>query len=281
MLTLREIKARTEPFFIKKGVPNPVLDLDLLLAHTLEIKRLDLYLDLDRPLTEAQLETLRMLVKRRAARERLQYIIGSVQFGGLDLAVDLRALIPRPETEELLEWITMQKRMPKSILDLGTGSGALALALAQAYPEAKVTAVDVSPQALELAHENAARNALQDRVSFLEGSWWDPLPTDACFDLIVSNPPYLTNDELVTAAAEVAKYEPPQALVAGADGLDDLRILLAHAASFLEPNGMLMLETGIAQAEALKEMAEAEGLQGKPMDDLSGRQRFFVVQHKT
>jgi release factor glutamine methyltransferase len=279
MLTLREIKARTEPFFIEKGVPNPVLDLDLLLAHALKIKRLDLYLDLDRPLTEAQLEILRELVKRRAAREPLQYIIGSVEFGGLNLAVDSRALIPRPETEELLEWITTQKSIPKSILDLGTGSGALALTLARAYPEAKVCAVDASPQALELACENAARNALQNRVSFLEGNWWDPLPLDASFDLIVSNPPYLTEDELATAAAEVANHEPRQALVAGSDGLDDLRILLARAADFLEPEGIFVLETGIAQAEALKGMAETAGLEGKPMNDLSGRPRFFVAQH--
>ena len=189
MRTVREIKARTEPFFAEKGIESPGLEIDLMLAHALGLKRLDLYLDLDRPLTEAQLEALRPLVKRRAAREPLQYILGAVEFGGLELMVDPRALIPRPETEELYDLLQhrLQEGPPARILDLGTGSGALALALAQSFPEAQVTATDASTEALDLARKNATRNSLDERIRFLEGSWWDALPPGERFDLIVSN----------------------------------------------------------------------------------------------
>lgn len=156
MLTVREIKQRTEAFFTQKQVPNAQLDADILIAHSLGLKRLDLYLDLDRPLTEAQLDALRPLVKRRAAREPLQYIIGTTEFYGLTLKVDARALIPRHETEELVDYIVGRlTEAPQRILDLGTGSGALALALAFKYGDAEVTAVDQSAEALTLAAENA------------------------------------------------------------------------------------------------------------------------------
>ena len=152
MLTIREIKERTETFFKEKSVPNAKLDADILIAHSLGIKRLDIYLDLDRPLTEAQLTDLRSLVKRRASREPLQYIIGNTEFYGLTLKVDPRALIPRHETEELIELIVERLGAPpKRILDLGTGSGAIALALASRYSDAEVTATDQSEGARYLA----------------------------------------------------------------------------------------------------------------------------------
>jgi release factor glutamine methyltransferase len=279
MHTLREIKARTEPFFAEKGISSPTLEIDLILAHALGLKRLDLYLDLDRPLTEAQLETLRPLVKRRAAREPLQYILGSVDFAGIRLAVDARALIPRPETEELVGILTERLRdaPPARILDLGTGSGALALALAHAFPDAKVTATDASAEALDLARENAARNNLSERLTLLEGSWWDALPAEASFDLIVSNPPYLTEAELQTAAPEVADHEPHCALVAGSEGMADLQVILAGVQSFLAEGGLLALETGIAQTAALEALATENGLQGETLEDLSQRPRFFFA----
>ena len=280
MHTLREIKARTEPFFAEKGIANPSLETDLILAHSLGLKRLDLYLDLDRPLTEAQLEDLRPLVKRRAAREPLQYILGTVEFAGLNLAVDSRALIPRPETEELADLLQRRLRAtpPARILDLGTGSGALALALAKIFPAAGVTATDASAEALALARENAKGNELAERIRFLEGSWWDALPSGESYDLIVSNPPYLTEAEMETAEPEVAAHEPHSALVAGTDGLDDLRILLAGAKAHLAEGGLLALETGIAQGEALHALARENGLSGEVLEDLSQRPRFFFAQ---
>lgn len=280
MRTVREIKARTEPFFAEKGIESPSLEIDLILAHALGLKRLDLYLDLDRPLTEAQLEALRPLVKRRAAREPLQYILGAVEFGGLELMVDPRALIPRPETEELYALLRhrLQEGPPAGILDLGTGSGALALALAQSFPVAQVTATDASTEALDLARKNAQNNQLTERIRFLEGSWWDALPPGASYDLIVSNPPYLTESEMKTAAPEVASHEPHTALAAGIDGLDDLRILLAGANAHLAEGGLLALETGIAQGDALHALAQENGLQGEVLEDLNQRPRFFFAQ---
>lgn len=279
MLSIREIKQRTESFFKEKGVPDAKLDTDTLIAHSLGLKRLDLYLDLDRPLTDAQLAELRPLVKRRANREPLQYIIGWTEFYGLKLKVDRRALIPRHETEELVELIVERlETAPRSILDLGTGSGALGLAFASKYPEAEVTAVDRSAEALALAKENAEALELSDRIDFLEGSWFAPLAEDARFDLIVSNPPYLTEAEMQTAEPEVVRHEPHSALVSGSDGLDDLRTLLAHCRMYLADGGLFAMETGIAQDESLRAMAVQASLEGKSIEDLSGRPRFFFVE---
>lgn len=279
MLSIREIKERTETFFKEKGVPNPKLDTDILIAHSLGIKRLDLYLDLDRPLTEAQLSKLRPLVKRRADREPLQYIVGSTEFYGLTLKVDKRALIPRHETEELVDLIIERQEVsPKRILDLGTGSGVLALALASKYPEAEITAIDQSEEALALATENAQALGFEGRMNFLKGNWWAPINNDASFDLIVSNPPYLTKAEMKTAEPEVIEHEPHNALVSGEDGLDDFRVLLEGAPKFLEKPGLFAMETGIAQSEALSDMAQQTGLSGHSIEDLSGRPRFFFIR---
>ena len=280
LLTIREIKERTEAFFLSKGVANARLDADTLIAYSLGIKRLELYLDLDRPLTETQLVALRPLVKRRADREPLQYIVGTVDFCDMELKVDRRALIPRYETEELVELVNEAlSEEPNTVLDLGTGSGALALALAKKYPKASVDAVDVSVEALSLAKENAVALGLDARVTFHEGSWFSPLGLgEQRYDLIVSNPPYLTEEEMTTAEPEVVSHEPHSALVSGADGLDDLRLIFKDAASRMKLGGLLALETGIAQTEALDALAAAAGLQGECMKDLSGRPRFYFAR---
>ncbi len=280
LLTIREIKERTEAFFESKGVPNARLDTDTLIAYSLGIKRLELYLDLDRPLTESQLAELRPLVKRRANREPLQYIVGTVDFCDMELKVDARALIPRYETEELVELVSEAlSEKPNAILDLGTGSGALALALSKRYPDASVDAVDLSADALSLAKENAEEQGLSNRVSFHEGSWFSPLGLgEERYALIVSNPPYLTEQEMTTAEPEVIAHEPHSALVSGADGLDDCRLIFKDAAAFLKPGGLLALETGIAQTEALDALCEAAGLQGECIEDLSGRPRFYFAR---
>ena len=278
MLTIREIKERTETFFKKKGVPNAKLDTDILIAHSLGIKRLDIYLDLDRPLTEAQLTDLRSLVKRRASREPLQYIIGYTEFYGLALKVDPRALIPRHETEELIELIVERLEAPPTrILDLGTGSGAIALALASRYTDAEVTATDQSEKAIALAKENALALNLSSRVTFIKGNWFEPLDEGARFDLIVSNPPYLTEAEMQTAEPEVIDYEPHSALASGQEGLDDLGLLFKSVPRHLAEGGLLALETGIGQADAIKAMALEVSLHGQSVEDLSERARFFFA----
>ena len=278
MLTIREIKERTETFFKRKGVPNAKLDTDILIAHSLGIKRLDIYLDLDRPLTEAQLTDLRSLVKRRASREPLQYIIGSTEFYGLTLKVDPRALIPRHETEELIELIVERLGAPpKRILDLGTGSGAIALALASRYSDAEVTATDQSEEAITLAKENALVLNLSSRVTFIKGNWFEPLDEGARFDLIVSNPPYLTETEVQSAEPEVIDHEPYSALASGQEGLDDLGLLFKSVPKYLAEGGLLALETGIGQADAIKAMALEVSLHGQSVEDLSEQPRFFFA----
>ena len=278
MLTIREIKERTEIFFQEKGVPSAKLDTDILIAHSLGIKRLDIYLDLDRPLTEAQLTDLRPLVKRRASREPLQYIIGNTEFYGITLKVDPRALIPRHETEELIELIVERLETPPArILDLGTGNGAIALALASKYSDAKVTATDQSEEAITLAKENADALNLSSRVTFIKGNWFEPLDEGARFDLIVSNPPYLTVAEMQTAEPEVIDHEPHNALASGQEGLDDLGLLFKSVPRHLAEGGLLALETGIGQADAIKAMALEVSLHGQSVEDLSEQPRFFFA----
>ena len=278
MLTIREIKVRTETFFREKGVPNAKLDTDILIAHSLGIKRLDIYLDLDRPLTEAQLTVLRPMVKRRASREPLQYIIGHTEFYGITLKVDPRALIPRHETEELIGLIVERLETPPArILDLGTGSGAIALALASKYLDAKVTATDQSYEAITLAKENAVALNLSSRVTFIRGNWFEPLDEGARFDLIVSNPPYLTEVEMRTAKPEVIDHEPHNALASGQDGLDDLRLLFKSVSKHLGEGGLLALETGVGQTDAIKAMALKVSLHGQSAEDLRKCPRFFFA----
>jgi len=280
LLTVREIKERTETFFQNKGVTEARLDTDILIAHVLGLKRLELYLDLDRPLTESQLDELRPLVRRRANREPLQYILETLEFYGMELKVDQRALIPRQETEELVEQIVKQlSEAPKSILDLGTGSGALALAFASEYTEAAIDAVDISPSAISLAKENAHSLGLESRIQFYEGSWFEPLGTgQRQYDLIVSNPPYLTQKEMTTAEPEVTDYEPHNALVSGKDGLDAIRTLFNHVDTFLKEGGLFALETGIGQEAKLDAMSTATNLKGHCLRDFSGRPRFYFAR---
>ncbi len=279
MLTALEVIRRTEGFFEQKGLSRPRLEAELIIGHILGLKRLELYLQFDRPLTEDELAAMRPLVRRRAAREPLQYVLGEAAFADLILKVDRRALIPRPETEELLELgIAACAGEPAAVLDLGTGSGALALALAKRFPGARVTAVDADPQALDLARENAAALELVPRVRFLESDWFSALPEEERFDLIVANPPYLTEAEIVSAQPEVANHEPRHALIAGPDGLDCLRVILARLPDRLARGGLAVLETGIAQHPALEALCRDLGLKVEGRPDLSDRPRFVLVR---
>lgn len=280
MQSLLDILQKTTAFFQQKGVPQARLDAELIIAHVLGCRRLDLYLQFDRLLSEDELAAMRPLVARRGKREPLQHILGEAHFHGLVLKADARALIPRPETEELVELLVelFGKTPPATVCDLGTGTGAIALALAAAFPAAQVTAVDASPDALALARENAATAGLAERVRFVESDWLAALGGER-FSLLVSNPPYLTDEEWEQAEPEVRTWEPRSALTAGADGLDDYRQILAAAPAHLKPGGWLALETGSAQHAALAELAETAGFaQSEGRKDLSGRERFFLAK---
>ncbi len=279
MLTVLEIIKRTTGFFEQRGVESSRLNAELLIGHALGLKRMQLYLQFERPLTEAELEQIRPLVKRRGAREPLQYIMGETEFSGLKLKVDRRALIPRPETERLVELVVQALAAPpKSVLDLGTGSGAIALALAKAWPEAAVTAIDRSEAALALAKENALACGLAERVVFRASDWFNAIPAADRFDLIIANPPYLSDAETAATAPEVREFEPRAALSAGADGLADLQLIVREARARLAPGGLLACETGIAQHAALVALATAQGYaRVESLRDLTGRDRYLLA----
>lgn len=282
MLTVLEIIKRTTEFFAAKGLENPRLNAELLIGHALGLKRMQLYLQFERPLAEPELEKIRPLVRRRGQHEPVQYVIGETEFHGLTLATDRRALIPRPETELLVE-LALQRlgvSAPATILDLGTGTGAIALALAKAFPAAAVTGVDQSVDALALAAENAKRCGLENRVAWLRSDWFAAIAPGATFDLIVSNPPYLTAAETAETSPEVKGFEPLAALTgAGADGSGDLAEIFRGAKSRLAPGGLLAVETGIAQHPALVVLADSLGfIAVESAQDFTKRDRFVFAR---
>lgn len=277
MQTLMEVLQKTRAFFESKGIDNARLEAELLFAHVLKCPRLDLYLQFERPLDDSTLEQLRGLVKRRSNREPLQYVLGEAPFREFMVKVDSRVLIPRPETELLVDHIIAQvEGSPKRILDLGTGSGVLALALAREYPQSEVVAVDKSQDALVLARENAELCGVAERVLFIESDWLSSV--SGTYDLIVSNPPYLTLDEWENAQAEVKVFEPRSALTAEKEGLADLESILNEAPACLEKNGVVALETGIAQHESLEAISKKVGYtRALSLQDDTERDRFFFA----
>lgn len=279
MLNVLEVVKKTSEFFASKGVESPRLNAELIVGHALGLARMRLYLEFERPVSDPELAAIRELVRRRGRREPLQHVLGFTDFSGLRLKTDRRALIPRPETELFVELVVARCAAPPGrILDLGTGSGAIALALARAFPEASVVAADASAEALSLAAENAGATGLAARVTFVESSWLEGLPAGAPFDLIASNPPYLSQGEAAAAAPEVRDHEPSQALVSGAEGFADIEKIIAGAAGALAPDGMLALETGIGHHGLAASAALAAGYsRTESLQDLTGRDRFFLA----
>ena len=279
MQSLLETLKKAAEFLARKGLEKPRVEAEHLFAAGLGLKRLDLYLQFERLLTEEEVGRLRDLTVRRGNREPLQHVVGTVEFRDLVLKSDRRALIPRPETEELIDLALafFPADHPVRVLDLGTGSGAIALALAAERPAWKVDAVDRSPDALALARENAARCGLAERVNFAESDWFAAV-TDA-YDLVVANPPYLSETEVAEAEPEVREFDPKSALVASEEGLADLRRILADAPKFLRAGGWVLCETGIGQHAALAEISARAGYaESAGLPDMSGRPRFWKAR---
>lgn len=250
-LPLLEVLRGAESYLSARGVENPRLNAEHLLAHTLGLKRMELYLQFDRPLGESERAPLRDLVKRRGAREPLQHLLGTVDFHRRIFASDRRALVPRPETEQLVELAleVLKHQSAPAILDIGTGSGIIALTLALELPTSMVEASDLSPDALALAADNAARLAATERVHFHQADLLPPGITK--FDLIVANLPYIPAGEIETLAPEV-RHDPLSALDGGADGLDLIRRLIESAPDRLTAGGALLLEIGAGQSAAVE-----------------------------
>jgi release factor glutamine methyltransferase len=284
-MTVLEVIQRSTEFLRGKGVENPRLQIELMLAHVLAMPRLKLYLNFDRALTDAELTQLRDMTRRRAAREPLQYILGSTSFCGLEIKCAPAALIPRPETEILAErawkFLSTLNPPPSTTLDLGTGTGCLAIAIAANAPQTGVVTVDVSPDALALALENVAAHQLGDRVELRHGDTFDALREDETFDLIVSNPPYIPDAEVAELQPEVRDFEPRLALAGGMDGLDFFRRIAATAPRFLKPHGALMVEFSDGQETALKNLFEGEKwIVAEIVEDYSPRPRILIARRQ-
>jgi release factor glutamine methyltransferase len=267
-------------YLADKGVESSRLDAEHLLAHVVGVARLGLYLQFDRPLTSEELDGFRPLLRRRAQREPLQYIVGRQPFRELDLEVTPAVLIPRPETEVLvdvvLEWAAGRHGEPMTAVDIGTGSGAIALSLAFEGAFASVLATDVDEEALRVAGRNRDAAGLTGRVELRHGPLFEPLRPGERFDVIVSNPPYVAESEAETLQPEVADWEPRGALFGGEDGLDVLRELVLGARDALKPGGMLALEVGAGQADTVARMMEdADGYDDvRVRRDYAGKQRI-------
>lgn len=267
--TVLKILRWTADYFREKGIDSARLDAELLLADTLELDRVGLYLHFDRPLSPDELASFRARVRRRAGHEPVQYILGESEFWSLALAVGPAVLIPRPDTEVLVEEVLSRLTDEAELLDVGTGSGAIAIAVAHEKPGVLVTAIDNSPAALRVARRNAERHGLAERIRFLEADL-ARLP-EKTFDLVVSNPPYIAAAEWAALMPEVRDHEPRAALYGGEDGLEAYRHLARQAAGVLKPGGWLLVEVGASQASAVRTLFDEAGLTGCGVrDDYAG-----------
>lgn len=267
MPTVLEILDKSTAFLNEKRIESPRLNADLLMAHVLSCKRLDLYLMFDRPLKEDELEKYREFIRRRIKFEPLQYIVGSVDFFGLNISVSPAVLIPRPETELLVEIIIEENKelqCPK-ILDLGSGSGNISIALAKALPDSRVFALDISKESIEVAKNNALENGIEN-IEFINSDMFDFMSYSSHnhpeFDLIVSNPPYVSESDYKTVQEEILRYEPSIAVTDFSDGYKFHSKIIKNAGKMLKPSGKVYLEMALGQDELLKDMMIEEGYSG-------------------
>ena len=277
-MTVLEVLQSTTAYFKKRGIESPRLNAEHLLAHALGRTRMELYLEFERTLGETELAPLRELVRRRGEGEPLQHLLGTVEFCGRIFLCDKRTLVPRPETEELVGFLTSNdEHRTSNIVDLGTGSGVIALSLASKVPEAQIVGVDVSEEALSLARENAERLGLSERVHFLQSDLLEAI--DGKFDLIVANLPYIAAQDRHTLSREVL-HDPEIALFAGARGDELVRELIEQAPARLRPGGRLALEIGLGQSQGLlSALAEKKYRDIYSENDYSGVIRFLFARY--
>jgi release factor glutamine methyltransferase len=268
---VREALSAATDAFEAAGVDTPRLDAELLLAEATGCNRTELAAEPEAPVDSQAARRFGDMVRRRIRREPVAYILGRRGFRNIDLAVDPRALIPRPESELLVE-IAVELE-PASVLDVGTGSGAIALAVADELPDCDIVATDTSDQALELARENADRLGLADRVTFESGT----VPAERRFDLVLANLPYVREGDLAGLEPEIRDYEPRQAVVAGAEGLEAIAVVAAAAYASLTETGALAFEVGAGQAGAVAELLVDLGFtQVEGRQDLAGIPRVVL-----
>ncbi len=280
--TVQAVLDWTTGHLATNGSESPRLDAEILLAQARHCRRIELYTQYDQELTGEQRVVMRELVKRRAASEPVAYLVGHREFFGIDFFVNADTLIPRPDTETLVvELLDLAKTLDRhpSILDIGTGSGCIAISIATSLPAARLTAVDISQQALAVAQANADTQQLSDRIEFLGGDLLEPLDPNSRFDFIVSNPPYVTTAEFDHLAPDIRNHEPRIALDGGSDGLDLVRRLVADAPNHLAPGGSLLCEISPEQGEAARHLVDThpDFTSGRIVHDLAGHPRVVVA----
>jgi release factor glutamine methyltransferase len=285
-LTIADIIGKTVPFFAEKGIPNPRLEADLLLAYILDLPRVKLYSQWDRPLESAEVQRYREIIVKRVQGSPLAYLTGQKSFLSWDFLVNSSVLIPRPETENLVEAACDRLKNRSEIwgIDIGTGSGAIAIALAKLLPGSTWYATDISAEALKVATENARRLGVDSRVTFLAGDLLEPLlklsSSIPKFDMIVSNPPYIPSAEINNLQAEV-RQEPLLALDGGSDGLAIYRRLIPQVTEVIAADGFLIMEHGADQRVQLEALAMANGFTSQSLLDLAGRERVLICRPNT
>jgi len=276
--TVRKVLAWTTEHFERQGVDSPRLTAEVLLAHALQLDRVGLYLDLERPLEKAERVEYRSLVQRRSTGDPTQYLTGNREFYGRSFQVDPRVMIPRPETELLVERVLRElpPERPCRLLDLCTGSGCIAITIAAERACASVWATDLSAGACEVARLNAESLQVGSRVTVLEGNLFGPLPGETTFDLIVSNPPYVRSAEIEQLSPEVRR-EPRRALDGGLDGLAFLGPIIAEAPRWLKPDGLLAMEIGECQGDPVLSLLRGAGyIDAQIEKDLARQERFAL-----
>jgi release factor glutamine methyltransferase len=260
--SIKRVLAWATDDFKRRGNKSARLDAELLLGEALGLDRIKLIVEAQRPLTDDELSRYRALIKRRRASEPMAYILGRREFFALPLVVDRRVLIPRPDTEVLVETAldgTRERHLYGRMLDLCTGSGCVAIAFAKERPTWRITAVDLSPDAASVARENVRRAGVAHHLAILEGDLFAPLPADAKFELITANPPYIPSGDIAGLDADVRDFEPHLALDGGADGLEITRRLVREATRYLTPGGLLALEGGFDQAPEVAALLAEHG----------------------
>jgi release factor glutamine methyltransferase len=277
--TITKLLDWTTEYFKKYNIEWPHLEAEILLAHSLKLKRIELYTNHERVLTKAELAEYKVLIQRRSKKEPIAYITGNQPFMSLDFKINRSVLIPRPETEKLVEiTIDLVKNRKFTIADIGTGSGVIAISLAKYLPEIKVIGIDTSPDAINLAQKNVEDHKLSDRCEFRKGNLFEPLKEKV--DIIVSNPPYIPTKDIETLETDVKDWEPTQALDGGADGLDYIRKLIDLSPDHLNPDSLLLIEIGYDQGEKVKLLAKNSGKykEIEIIKDLNGKERILKAK---
>lgn len=288
--TIGELLKVSADYLKQKGVEAPRLSAEILLAHHLRFTRIKLYLQYDQPLTEPEVEGYRALIRRRLSREPIQYITGTQEFWSMEFMVSPRVLIPRPESEVLIEQaLALGRETPSfreegvALLDLGTGCGALAVALAREFAKARIVATDLSEEALRVARGNSERHGMRARIEFRAGDWFAPFSEEAIrFHMILCNPPYIASEAFGSLCPEVREHEPRMALDGGEKGMAEITRILTEAGSYLHPGGWILMEMDPEQTLPAVRILEKTGQfdEHRRIQDYSRRYRVVMARRK-